>query len=210
MKRLQTAQNYLCDAANHELSPMSREDCAFSAGYLLALEAIPASFTEKQQHPCPRVIKAAARCLGLDIAVMAPALTFILEQYSPARDGRNIEGLLAWAMLMKKAVDKSCAKDKCPEALAIPNERVIPIFAKISEPSNAHLFTAEAARKAFEHVKLPSQDEEEELAQVRKQLDAAIRVMQQREERRSNMVRGLAVGGLIAFVLAVLAIVFMR
>lgn len=101
-------------------------------------------------------------------------------------------------------------KNKSQEDPAVRNELVPQAFAKIYDPSNAHLFTADAARKAFEHVKLPSQDEEEELAQVRKQLDAAIRVMQQREERRSNMVRGLAVGGLIAFVLAVLAIVFMR
>ena len=101
-------------------------------------------------------------------------------------------------------------KDKSPEDPAVRNERVPQAFAKISDPSNAHLLTADAARKAFEKVESPSKDEEEELAQVRKQLDAAIRVMQQREEQRSNMVRGLALGGLIAFVLAVLAIVFMR
>jgi len=101
-------------------------------------------------------------------------------------------------------------KDKSPEDPAVRNERVPQAFAKISDPSNAQLFTADAARKAFEKVELPSQDEEEELAQVRKQLDASIRVMQQREKRRSKMVRGLALGGLIAFVLVVLAIVFMR
>lgn len=210
MKRLQTAQNYLCDAANHELSPMSREDCAFSAGYLLALAAIPASFTEKQQHPCPRVIKAAARCLGLDMTAMELALTFIREQYSPARDGRNIEGLLAWAMLMKKAVEKTCVKDKCQEDPAVRNERVPQVFAKISDPSNAHLFTAEAARMAFSHVELPSYDVEE-LAEVRKQLDSSIHVVQQREERLSNIfIWGAALVMLIAFVMAVLAIVFMR
>jgi hypothetical protein len=91
----------------------------------------------------------------------------------------------------------------------VRNERVPQAFAKISDPSNAHLFTVEAARKAFEHVELPS-NEEQELAKVRKQLDAAIRVMHQREERQSKMVRGLALGGLIAFVLAVLVSVFMR
>ncbi len=100
-------------------------------------------------------------------------------------------------------------KDKNQEDPTEQGERVQRTFAKISEPSNAHLFTAEAARKAFAHVELPGNDEEE-LAQVRGQLDAAIRVLQQREKRRSKMVRGLTLGGLIAFVLAVLGIVFMR
>ena len=59
-------------------------------------------------------------------------------------------------------------------------------------------------------VELPSQDEKEELAQVRKQLGAAILVMQQREERRSKMVSGFVLGDLIAFLLAVLVIIFMR
>ena len=106
MTRLQIAENFLHDAANDEMSPMSREDCAFNAGYLFALEAIPSNFTEKQQHPCPRGIKAAARCLGLDIAAMEPALTFIQIQYSPAREGRNVQALVDWALLMKKAVSK--------------------------------------------------------------------------------------------------------
>jgi len=100
-------------------------------------------------------------------------------------------------------------KDKSQEHPTAQDEQIPPVFAKISDPKNEHLFTAEAARKAFEHVELPS-NEEEELVKVRKQLDAAILVMQQHEERRSNMVRGLALGGLIAFVLVVLAIVFMR
>jgi hypothetical protein len=101
-------------------------------------------------------------------------------------------------------------RDKSPEDPAVPDERIPQAFTKISDPSNAHLFTAEAARKAFEHVELPSNDEEE-LAEVRKQLDASIRVMQQREERVANIVIwGSALGLLIAFVLAVLAIVFMR
>lgn len=106
MNRLEIAQNFLCDAVNHEMSPMSREDCAFSAGYLFALEAIPSSFTGKLEHPSHLVITVAARYLGLDMAVMEPALMFIPEQYSPARDGRKAESLLAWALLMKKAVSK--------------------------------------------------------------------------------------------------------
>ena len=101
-------------------------------------------------------------------------------------------------------------KDKSSKDPAVRNERVPQTFAKISDPSNERLFTAEAARKAFEKVELPSQDEEEELAQVRKQLDAAILVMQQRDERRSKMLRGLSLVCLIAFVLAVLTVVFMR
>ena len=101
-------------------------------------------------------------------------------------------------------------KDKCTEDPAVPEKPVPEAFTKISDPSNAHLFTTEAARKAFEKVELPSKDEEEELAQVRIQLDAAIRVMQQHEARRSKMLRGLALGGLIAFVLVVLTLVFMR
>ena len=106
MTRLQIAEDFLHNAINNEMSPRSREDCAFNAGYLFALEAVPASFTEKQQHPCPMVIKAAARCLGLDIAVMEPALTFIREQYSLGRDGIEVEALMAWALLMKKAVSR--------------------------------------------------------------------------------------------------------
>ena len=101
-------------------------------------------------------------------------------------------------------------KDKSPEDPAVPDERVQRTFAKILDLSTSHLFTADAARKAFEKVQLPSQDEDEELAQVRKQLDAAILVMQQHEARRSKMLRGFGLGGLIAFFLAVLAIVFMR
>ena len=102
-------------------------------------------------------------------------------------------------------------KNKSQEDPAVRNERVPQAFAKISDPCNEHLFTAEAARKAFEKVELPSQDEEEELARVRKQLDAAILVMQQRDERRSNIfIWGTALVMLIAFVMAVLAIVFMR
>lgn len=95
-------------------------------------------------------------------------------------------------------------KDKSEEHPTAQDEQIPLVFAKIYDPKNEHLFTTEAARKAFAHVKLPS-NEEEEIAQVRKQLDASIRVMQQREKRRSKMVRGLALGGLIAFVLAVLA-----
>ncbi len=102
-------------------------------------------------------------------------------------------------------------KNKCQEGPAVRNERVPQTFAKISDPSNAHLFTADAARKAFEKVELPSKDDEDELAQVRKQLDASIRVMQQREERHSNiLIWGAALVTLIAFVMAVLAIVFIR
>ena len=90
------------------------------------------------------------------------------------------------------------------------DEPVPQAFFKISDPRNELLFTADAARKAFEHVELPSNDEEE-LAQVRKQLDAAIHVMQQREERLSNIfIWGAALVMLTAFVIAVLAIVFMR
>ncbi len=100
-------------------------------------------------------------------------------------------------------------KNKSQEDPTVRNERVPQAFAKISDPRNAHLFTAGAARKAFAHVEFPI-DDEGELAKVQKQLDSAIRAMQQREERRSKMVLGLALGGLIALVLAVLAIVFMR
>ena len=47
MKRLQIAEDFLYDAVNNEMSSRSREDCAFNAGYLFALEAVPASFTQK-------------------------------------------------------------------------------------------------------------------------------------------------------------------
>lgn len=106
MTRLQIAENFLDDAVNNEMSPRSREDCAFNAGYLFALEAIPSSFTGKLEHPSDLVITVAARYLCLDMAVMEPALTFIQMQHSPARDGLNVEALLAWALLMKKAVSK--------------------------------------------------------------------------------------------------------
>ena len=62
---------------------------------------------------------------------------------------------------------------------------------------NAHLFTTDAARKAFAHVELPSHEDAE--------------IARRREERMANIVIwGSALGMLIAFVLAVLAIVFMR
>ena len=106
MTRLEIAENFLHDAINNDMSPRSREDCAFNAGYLFALEAIPSSFTGKLEHPKNFVITVAARYLCLDIAVMEPAMTFIREQYSLERDGIAVEALLAWALLMKKAVTK--------------------------------------------------------------------------------------------------------
>ena len=106
MTRLEIAENFLHDAINNDMSPRSREDCAFNAGYLFALEAIPSSFTGKLEHPNDLVITVAARYLCLDIAVMEPAMTFIREQYSLERDGIAVEALLAWALLMKKAVTK--------------------------------------------------------------------------------------------------------
>ena len=106
MTRLEIAENFLHDAINNDMSPRSREDCAFNAGYLFALEAIPSSFNGKLEHPNDFVITVAARYLCLDIAVMEPAMTFIREQYSLERDGIAVEALLAWALLMKKAVTK--------------------------------------------------------------------------------------------------------
>ena len=46
-------------------------------------------------------------------------------------------------------------KDKSFEDPAVRNERVPQAFTKISDPSNAHLFTADAARKAFEKLSCP-------------------------------------------------------
>lgn len=106
MTRLEIAENFLHDAINNEMSPRSREDCAFNAGYLFALEAVPASFTEKLEHPSRFAVRAAARCLGLRMTVMEPAFSFIREQYSPARDGSQADALMAWAQLMKNAVSK--------------------------------------------------------------------------------------------------------
>ena len=106
MTRLEIAENFLHDAINNDMSPRSCEDCAFNAGYLFALEAIPSSFTGKLEHPNDLVITVAARYLCLDIAVMAPALTFIREQYSLGRDGSQVEALVSWVLLMKKAVIK--------------------------------------------------------------------------------------------------------
>ena len=106
MTRLQIAENFLHDAVHHEMSLQSREDCAFNAGYLFALEAIPFSFTGKLEHPNDLVITVAARYLRLDMGVMEPALNFIREQYSFERDGHNVDSLLTWALLMKKAVIK--------------------------------------------------------------------------------------------------------
>ena len=106
MTRLEIAENFLHDAVHNEMSPRSREDCAFNAGYLFALEAIPSSFTGKLEHPNDLVITVAARYLRLDMDVMEPALTFIREQYSLERDGSQVEALLTWALLMNKAVIK--------------------------------------------------------------------------------------------------------
>jgi hypothetical protein len=80
MTRLQIAEDFLNDAVHNEMSARSREDCAFNAGYLFALEAIPSSFTGKLEHPSDLVITVAARNLRRDIAVVALALTFIREQ----------------------------------------------------------------------------------------------------------------------------------
>jgi len=106
MTRLEIAENFLHDAVNNEMSARSREGCAFNAGYLFALEAIPSSFTGKLEHPNDLVITVAARYLCVDMGVMEPALTFIREQYSLERDGHNVDALLTWALLMKKAVIK--------------------------------------------------------------------------------------------------------
>lgn len=106
MTRLQIAENFLHDAVHNEMSARSREDCAFNAGYLFALEAVPATFTEKLEHPSRFAVRAAARCLGLNMKVMEPAFKFIREQYSLRRDGSQVDALLAWALLMKKSVSK--------------------------------------------------------------------------------------------------------
>ncbi len=106
MTRLEIAENFLHDAVHNEMSERSREGCAFNAGYLFALEAVPASFTEKLEHPSRFAVKAAARCLGLNMKIMEPAFKFIREQYSPVRDSSQVEALMAWAQLMKKAVSK--------------------------------------------------------------------------------------------------------
>lgn len=106
MTRLEMAESFLHDAVHHEMSPRSREDCAFNAGYLFALEAVPASFTEKLEHPSRFVVRAAARCLDLRMTFMEPAFLFIREQYSPTRNGNQADALMAWALLMKKAVIK--------------------------------------------------------------------------------------------------------
>lgn len=106
MTRLEIAENFLHDAVYNEMSARSREGCAFNAGYLFALEAIPSSFTGKLEHPNDLVITVAARYLCVDMGVMESALTFIREQYSLGRDGIGVEALMAWALLMKKAVSR--------------------------------------------------------------------------------------------------------
>lgn len=209
--RLQIAENLLKDAVSNKLSPMSREDCAFNAGYLFALEAIPSSFTGKLEHPSHLVITVAARNLGLDMSAMEPALNFIQMQYSPGRDGRNTEALMAWALVMKVAVKKMSNDYEHGQIdSTLPNERILRTFAKLSDSRNAYLFTAEAARKAFAHIRLDD-PEAAQAPRVRQSLNAAEQLLRQHDERAANIVIGGSVlVMLIAFVAAVLAIIFMR
>ena len=77
------------------------------------------------------------------------------------------------------------------EVMYLPDDH--PIF----DLKNDHLFTAEAASKAFSHVELPGQEDAE--------------ISKQREERLANIVIwGIALSMLIAFTAAVAAILFMK
>jgi|GEM_PF-2436185 len=73
----------------------------------------------------------------------------------------------------------------------------LPVEHPIFDPKNDHLFTAEAASKAFSHVELSGQEDAE--------------ISKQREGRLANIVIwGIALSMLIAFAAAVAAILFMK
>jgi hypothetical protein len=101
--------------------------------------------------------------------------------------------------------------DKSSEiASTEPNERTLRTFAKISDPSNAHLFTAESARKAFAHIGLDD-PEVAQAAPVRRTLNAAEQLMSQHDERAANIVIwGSVLVMLTAIVVAVLTIFLME
>ena len=88
------------------------------------------------------------------------------------------------------------------------NERVVRTFAKISDPRNAHLFTAEAALKAFAHVWLDD-PAAAQAPPVRQTLNDAEQLLREHDERMANIVIGGSVLVMLtAFVAAVLAIFF--
>ena len=73
----------------------------------------------------------------------------------------------------------------------------LPFEHPIFDPKNDHLFTAEAASKAFSHVELSGQEDAE--------------ISKQREGRLANIVIwGIALSMLIAFATAVAANLFMK
>ena len=215
--RVRMAEGFLRDAMREQNSTATREDCAFDAGYMFALEVVPAGVINTVDHPNHEVLSAAARCLALDAAAMSSASNFIDQRYAPGRDDRHLEALHAWALLMKNAVEArskptgSCVKpvNGNHDEVTLRKPAEIPsVFAQISDPGNAHLFTAEAARKAFEHVKVPGAGKT-----LSKELDEGLDIegmaSKQRQERLANrLVGGAVLVMAVAFVLAVVAIFF--
>lgn len=217
--RIRIAEGFLQDAMLEQNSMATREDCAFDAGYLYALEVVPSGYTQLFVHPSHGVLTAAARCPALDVAAMKPALDFIDQRYSLGRDGGHFEKLYGWALLMKKAAEAR----REPEGHYLihgdgnndgvtPQKppQIPPIFAKISDPRNAHLFSAEAARRAFAHVK-PLRHDEGGTTDLRAEPDAREEGLKQRHERiAARLLWGAGLLLLIVFVIAVVAIAPMK
>lgn len=217
--RIRIAEGFLQDAMLEQNSMATREDCAFDAGYLYALEVVPSGYTQLFVHPSHGVLTAAARCPALNVAAMKPALDFIDQRYALGRDGSHFEMLYGWALLMKRAVEArrepggNCVSQgdgNDDEVGPQTPPQIPPIFAKISDPKNAHLFSAEAARRAFAHVK-PLGHDEGGTTELRAEPDTREDGLKQRHKRiAARLLWGAGLLLLIVFVIAVVAIAPMK
>lgn len=98
------ADGWLREAQRDELSPRIRADAAFDAAYMYC-RIVLAGADEKLEHPNQEVLTGAARRLGWSPEVMATAMQYLEEWYSPLRGDNRYDALLALALRLKPAVD---------------------------------------------------------------------------------------------------------
>ena len=99
-----TARRWLKEAQREELPQRIRADAAFDAAYMYSRVAM-AGADEELRHPHPAVLTGAAERLGWSLEVMATAMQYLGNWYSPLRGDNRYDELLAIALRIKAAVD---------------------------------------------------------------------------------------------------------
>lgn len=99
------AEGWLKEAQREELPQRIRADAAFDAAYMYCRVAM-AGADEKLEHPHQGVLAGAAERLGWSPKVMATAMRYLENWYSPLRsDDDPYNKLLAIALRLQAAVD---------------------------------------------------------------------------------------------------------